>query len=52
MSEINIDASEVQRDRYAKPTKSVWWKMSNGCICCTLREDCCWSSAPGRRGPL
>jgi G3E family GTPase len=39
MSEINIDASEVQRDVRLKRGEERLVEMSNGCICCTLRED-------------
>lgn len=39
MSEINIDASEVQRDVTLNRAEEKLIEMSNGCICCTLRED-------------
>lgn len=39
MSEINIDASEVQRDVTLNRADERLVEMSNGCICCTLRED-------------
>ncbi len=39
MSEINIDASEVQRDVTLNRAQEKLIEMSNGCICCTLRED-------------
>ncbi|CAD5107123.1 zinc metallochaperone GTPase ZigA [Zestomonas carbonaria] len=39
MSEINIDASEVQRDVTLARGEEKLVEMSNGCICCTLRED-------------
>ncbi len=39
MSEINIDASEVQRDVSLNRAEERLVEMSNGCICCTLRED-------------
>lgn len=39
MSEINIDASEVQRDISLSRGEERLVAMSNGCICCTLRED-------------
>ncbi len=39
MSEINIDASEVQRDVTLNRAEERLVEMSNGCICCTLRED-------------
>ncbi|MDQ0737664.1 zinc metallochaperone GTPase ZigA [Pseudomonas sp. W4I3] len=39
MSEINIDGSEVQRDVTLNRAEEKLVEMSNGCICCTLRED-------------
>ncbi|MCS4284081.1 G3E family GTPase [Pseudomonas sp. BIGb0278] len=39
MSEINIDASEVQRNVSLNRAEEKLIEMSNGCICCTLRED-------------
>ncbi|MFJ2688608.1 zinc metallochaperone GTPase ZigA [Pseudomonas sp. NPDC087336] len=39
MSEINIDGSEVQRDVSLNRAQEKLVEMSNGCICCTLRED-------------
>lgn len=39
MSEINIDASEVQRGVSLNRAEERLVEMSNGCICCTLRED-------------
>jgi G3E family GTPase len=39
MSEINIDGSEVQRDVSLSRSEEKLIEMSNGCICCTLRED-------------
>ncbi|MEN2395029.1 zinc metallochaperone GTPase ZigA [Pseudomonas sp. B22(2024)] len=39
MSEINIDGSEVQRDVTLSRAEEKLVEMSNGCICCTLRED-------------
>ncbi|MCG6577230.1 GTP-binding protein [Pseudomonas sp. AF32] len=39
MSEINIDGSEVQRDVSLSRAEEKLVEMSNGCICCTLRED-------------
>jgi G3E family GTPase len=39
MSEINLDAGEVQRDVSLNRADEKLIKMSNGCICCTLRED-------------
>jgi G3E family GTPase len=39
MSEVNIDAQEVQRDVSLHRGSDELIEMSNGCICCTLRED-------------
>lgn len=39
MSEINIDGGEVQRDVSLNRSEEKIVEMSNGCICCTLRED-------------
>jgi len=39
MSEINIDAGEVQREVSLNRAEERLVEMSNGCICCTLRED-------------
>jgi len=39
MSEINIDCTEVQRDVSLNRSEEKLVEMSNGCICCTLRED-------------
>lgn len=39
MSEINIDAGEVQRGVTLNRAEEALVEMSNGCICCTLRED-------------
>ncbi|QQD27798.1 zinc metallochaperone GTPase ZigA [Pseudomonas simiae] len=39
MNEINIDGSEVQRDVTLNRAEEKLVEMSNGCICCTLRED-------------
>ena len=39
MSEINIDGGEVQRDVSLNRAQENLIDMSNGCICCTLRED-------------
>ena len=38
MSEINIDGGEVQRDVSLHRAEAKLVEMSNGCICCTLRE--------------
>lgn len=39
MSEINIDYSIVQNEVSLNRSEEKLVEMSNGCICCTLRED-------------
>ena len=39
MSEINIDKSMIQNDVSLNHKEEKLVEMSNGCICCTLRED-------------
>lgn len=39
MSEVNIDAQMVEREQSFSRTEEKLVEMSNGCICCTLRED-------------
>ncbi len=39
MSEVNIDAQLVENQNTLSRTEEKLIEMSNGCICCTLRED-------------
>ncbi|MEN7547409.1 GTP-binding protein [Rapidithrix thailandica] len=39
MSEINIDSQLVEKETRLSRTKEKLVELSNGCICCTLRED-------------
>ena len=39
MSEINIDSAVVQNEVSLNRSEEKLVEMSNGCICCTLRED-------------
>lgn len=39
MSEVNVDARIVNEQNVLSRTEEKLVEMSNGCICCTLRED-------------
>ena len=39
MSEVNLDADQVEQEGALKRSDEKLVEMSNGCICCTLRED-------------
>lgn len=39
MSEVNVDARLVEQQNTLSRTEEKLVEMSNGCICCTLRED-------------
>ena len=39
MSEVNVDSLQIQNEVKLSRTEEKLIEMSNGCICCTLRED-------------
>lgn len=39
MSEVNVDGQTLNREAGLSRTEEKLVEMSNGCICCTLRED-------------
>jgi G3E family GTPase len=39
MSEVNIDATQLNKEVSLNRAEEKLIEMSNGCICCTLRED-------------
>ena len=39
MSEVNIDSKFISNENNLSRTEEKLVEMSNGCICCTLRED-------------
>ncbi|GAB3623639.1 hypothetical protein GCM10027418_17220 [Mariniluteicoccus endophyticus] len=49
MSEVNIDASLVAAGSALSRTEEQLVEMTNGCICCTLRDDLLRRSPSWRR---
>ncbi len=39
MSEVNVDAQKLEKQNSLSRTEEILVEMSNGCSCCTLRED-------------